>query len=93
MTIALQPYKSTPVFDENTLPQALQNVHRTKAGVWGLIRLIEGELKLTIMEPHSEQALSSGQTAVVRPEQPHFVTPLGRIKMQIDFYDQPPIVD
>jgi tellurite resistance-related uncharacterized protein len=34
------PYKTTPVFDENTLPGGLRKDHRTKAGVWGIIRVL-----------------------------------------------------
>lgn len=30
----LSPYRSTPVFDEATLPAALRREHRTKLGVW-----------------------------------------------------------
>ncbi|MHA6770286.1 serpin family protein [Sphingobium ummariense] len=30
------PYRSTPLFDEATLPAALRSEHRTKAGVWGV---------------------------------------------------------
>lgn len=41
------PYRSTPVFDEATLPAALRREHRTKLGVWGVIRVLDGELKLT----------------------------------------------
>lgn len=84
------PYRSTPVFDQDTLPSALRSRHATKAGVWGLIRVIEGELRLTYLEPSSEILLSSEQAAIVLPEQPHFVTPVGPMKMQVDFYDQPP---
>ena len=40
-----KPYKSTPVFDENTLPAGLRKEHRTKAGVWGVIRVLEGRLR------------------------------------------------
>lgn len=87
------PYRSTPVFDESTLPSALRIAHRTKAGVWGVIRLLEGELNLTFVDPRSEQLLSSGCPGVICPEQTHFVTPRGPLKMQIDFYDQPPLTD
>src|SRR3546814_1000811 len=38
------PYRSTPVFDETSLPAALRGEHRTKAGVWGLIRVLEGKI-------------------------------------------------
>lgn len=84
------PYRSTPVFDQDTLPSALRNRHATKAGVWGLICVIEGQLLLTYLEPPSEVLLDAAQAAVVLPQQPHFVTPQGRMKMQVDFYDHQP---
>ena len=52
------PYRSTPIFDEATLPAALRSEHRTKAGVWGVIRVIEGRLKLTYLDPASEVVLA-----------------------------------
>ncbi|HEX8668048.1 MAG TPA: DUF1971 domain-containing protein [Allosphingosinicella sp.] len=39
-------YKVTAVFDEETLPAGLRRVHSTKAGTWGLIRVLEGRLRL-----------------------------------------------
>ncbi|QZP09094.1 DUF1971 domain-containing protein [Caenibius sp. WL] len=93
MALPVQPYRSTPIFDEDTLPQALRAGHNTKAGVWGVIRVLEGELRLTYLEdPPSEVLLTPGQPGLIRPQQPHFVTPLGPMKMQVDFYDQPPTV-
>jgi tellurite resistance-related uncharacterized protein len=86
----LSPYRSTPVFDQDTLPAALRARHDTKAGVWGVIRVIEGALKLTYLDPPSEVTLAPGRPGLVRPQQPHFVTPIGVMKMQVDFYDQPP---
>lgn len=85
-----KPYRSTPIFDENTLPAALRDRHQTKDAVWGVIRVLEGALKLTYVEPHSEKMLTPGQPGVVAPRQTHFVTVLGPVKMQIDFHDHPP---
>ncbi|HEY9578973.1 MAG TPA: DUF1971 domain-containing protein [Rhizorhapis sp.] len=84
------PYRSTPVFDETSLPAALRGEHRTKAGVWGLIRVLEGKLQLNIIDPPSEEILTPDKSGVVKPDQPHFVTPLGSMRMQIDFYEEPP---
>ena len=84
------PYRSTPVFDQDTLPTALQSRHSTKAGVWGVIRVIEGELLYTCLDPAGEQLLSPAVPALVQPEQLHFVTPRGPMKMQVDFYDREP---
>jgi tellurite resistance-related uncharacterized protein len=90
MNTPVQPYRSTPIFDETTLPKALQTRHATKAGVWGLVRVIEGRLRLTYLDPQSELDLNSNCSGLLLPEQYHFVTPNGQMKMQIEFYDQRP---
>lgn len=84
------PYRSTPVFDQDTLPAALRARHDTKAGVWGLVRVLEGEVILTYLDPPSEVRLTPDNPGIIAPRQPHFVTPVGPMKMQVDFYDQPP---
>ena len=84
------PYKSTPVFDENTLPAGLRKEHRTKAGVWGVITILEGRLRYCILDPASETILDVEHPGLVMPEQPHFVEPIGRMTMRVDFYDQAP---
>ncbi|EAT07259.1 DUF1971 domain-containing protein [Sphingobium sp. 10 DY56-G10] len=85
-----RPYRSTPVFDQDSLPAALRARHDTKAGVWGVIRVIEGELRLTYLDPTSEVILTPDRPGLIEPQQPHFVTPLGTMKMQVDFWDRPP---
>ncbi|WP_137679614.1 DUF1971 domain-containing protein [Aurantiacibacter suaedae] len=84
------PYRSTPVFDQDSLPAALRARHDTKAGVWGVIRVLEGELKLTYLDPASEVILTPAQPGLIQPQQPHFVTPVDAMKMQVDFWDQAP---
>ena len=83
-------YKSTPVFDEITLPAALRADHRTKAGTWGVINVIEGQLRLNFTDPPAEQILSPGHPGLVRPQQTHFVTPVGTMRMRVDFHDSVP---
>ena len=85
-----EPYRSTPIFDETTLPEALRSNHQTKDGVWGLIRVLEGELRLTYVEPRSEVLLTPGSPGLVSPQQTHFVTATGPVRMQVDFYHEPP---
>jgi tellurite resistance-related uncharacterized protein len=84
---APKPYRSTPVFDETSLPAALRREHRTKAGAWGVIRVLEGEVIYTILDPAGEQRLTPECPGLILPEQPHFVTPVGPIRMQVEFYD------
>ena len=84
------PYKSTPVFDEVTLPAGLRREHRTKAGAWGIIRVLEGRLRYQVLDPNSEVILEPGRPGLILPEQPHLVEPLGPVRMQVEFYDSLP---
>ena len=84
------PYRSTPVFDAATLPAALRADHSLKAGTWGLIQVLEGEVRLTYSDPHMTTVLKTGTPGRIGPQQVHFVEPLGPMKMRVDFYDRPP---
>lgn len=55
-----------------------------------MIRVLEGRLKLTYLEPASEAIVTPDSPGLILPEQPHFVEPLGAMKMQVHFYDEPP---
>lgn len=87
-----QPYKRTAVFDEVTLPAGLRKEHRTKQGVWGVIRVLHGRVRFKVLGPLSEEILEPGHPGLIFPDQPHLVEPLGPIKMQVEFYDQRPLL-
>ena len=87
---AAMPYKCTSVFDENTLPAGLRREHRTKPGVWGVIRVLDGRLRYQVLDPPSEVILEPGRPGLIRPDEPHLVEPLGPVRMQIEFYNQLP---
>lgn len=84
----LRPYKRTPVFDQDSLPAGLRRRHSTKAGVWGLIRVLGGRLLYRILEPASECILDSDHPGVVRPTQLHEVEPLGAVRFFVEFYER-----
>ncbi len=84
------PYKSTPVFDETTLPDALQNAHKTKAGTWGLLEIISGTLTYVIEESDTARPMNMGETQVIEPQQLHHVELTGPVNMQIHFYREKP---
>jgi tellurite resistance-related uncharacterized protein len=88
--LSSKPYKSTSVFDENTLPIGLRREHRTKTGVWGIIRVLHGRVRYQVLDPVSEVILEPGRPGLIRPDEPHLVEPLGPVRMQIEFYHQLP---
>jgi tellurite resistance-related uncharacterized protein len=89
-SIPLRPYKSTPVFEQTTLPAELRREHRTKAGVWGIIRMLAGRVRYHVLDPVSETILDPDHPGLILPDQPHFVEPLGPIQMLVEFYDRMP---
>jgi tellurite resistance-related uncharacterized protein len=78
------PYRSTSVFTEATLPLGLRRDHSTKAGTWGVIRVLEGRL---LFEAGGRiRVLTPEQPATIAPQEKHRVEPLGAMRMQVDFY-------
>ena len=84
------PYRSTPIFTNDTLPAALRRAHCTKANVWGVLRVIKGSLLYGIEETGDQQIIHAPQSVIIQPQQLHFVEPQAEMEMQIDFYNQAP---
>jgi len=85
------PYGSTPVFDEHSLPDSLRKKHNTRDGTWGLLRVLEGEVRLVYLDPPSERIVTIGDPAPILPQSPHFVKLVGPMKMQVEFYRAHPL--
>lgn len=80
-------YRKTPVFTQETIPQALLNQHNTKAGCWGKIWVISGQLIYRILtNPPEEHELTSTSPGIVEPQIPHHVTPCGPVEFYVEFY-------
>jgi hemoglobin len=87
-----RPYYSTAVFDNETLPKALRRSHRTKAGTWGVIRVLDGQLRYRRHGERNDVMLSPDRCGLIRPEELHCVEPVGDMRMQVDFYDHEPVL-
>ena len=82
-------YKKTPIFDETSVPAGLLQAHQTKAGTWGKIVVLQGELLYRILEPAIEEhVLTAEQFGVVEPKVLHEVAPLGQVRFYVDFHRQ-----
>ncbi|MBV7257918.1 DUF1971 domain-containing protein [Pacificimonas sp. WHA3] len=84
------PYRSSPVFDETDLPAALRREHRTKPGVWGVVRAMEGSLDLHFADGTPTRLVTPDRPGIILPDQPHWVVPGDRMRMRVDFYTCPP---
>lgn len=84
------PYRSTPIFTNVTLPEAFRHAHSTKAGVWGLLKVLKGTILYVTEESGECQMVKAPGTVVILPQQLHSVEPQGVMEMQVDFYHEPP---
>jgi tellurite resistance-related uncharacterized protein len=82
----LVAYRRTPVFDQDTIPAGLRREHRTAAGIWGLIVVLEGRLRFRALQPASETVLTAGTPIAVAPQQPHEVAADGSVRFYVEFY-------
>jgi tellurite resistance-related uncharacterized protein len=88
--MTITPYASSPIFDEQSLPDALRNDHRTKDGTWGLLRVLAGEVRLVFIDPPSQVLVTPETPALIPPQATHFVELLGKMTMQVEFYKERP---
>jgi tellurite resistance-related uncharacterized protein len=83
------PYKRTPEFNEDNIPNGLLNSHQTKDGVWAKIVVLEGRLQYSIDGAGNEGSiLDKNVHGVVEPTVIHQVKPLGKVKFYVEFYRQ-----
>jgi tellurite resistance-related uncharacterized protein len=89
----LVPYRRTAEFTEASVPAGLLRAHTTKAGAWGLIHVLEGQLAYRITDPRrpsSEATLTpEGEPGVVEPTILHEVEPLGPVRFYVEFLRAP----
>ena len=77
----------TPEFSEGSIPGNLLKCHRTRAGTWGKIVVLEGRLCYRILEPEiCAFELSPDNPGIVEPEVPHEVEASGRVRFYVEFY-------
>lgn len=86
-----EPYKTTPVFDADSLPAAIRSEHSTKAGVWGLCRVLEGEVQLVFSDPPRSVRVTPDQPAPIPPQAVHHVEFDAPMRMLVEFYRENPL--
>jgi tellurite methyltransferase len=77
-------YYRTATFTEETLPAKLREDHRTKAGTWARIVVSEGRAEFR--SRGHVFVLEANDVGIVEPEIPHLVTPLGVVRLHVEFW-------
>lgn len=82
----VKPYRQSPVFDRDTLPEALKRDHSTKAGVWAVIHVLEGSLRYRIADQTVEEILTPQNPGLVKPQQVHAVRANAPVRFMVEFH-------
>ncbi|MDE0704203.1 MAG: DUF1971 domain-containing protein [Rhodospirillaceae bacterium] len=79
-------YARTATFSARTIPKKLRRSHRTTAGTWAKIVVLEGKLRYRILEPEIRAfELSPDCPGVVEPKVPHEVEAVGDVRFYVEF--------
>ncbi len=83
----VKAYARTATFSARTTPEKLLKSHRTKAGTWAKIVVLEGSLHYRILEQEMREFdLSPDRHGVVEPQVPHEVEAVGDVLFYVEFY-------
>jgi len=81
------PYSRSRDFTPDTLPKQLSASHSTKAGIWGLLHVLEGEVLYRLDAPRSgEVRVGAGQKVVIEEGARHSVSFIQAGRFYIEFY-------
>lgn len=87
MPDVLRSVRTTPIWDQDTMPTGLRRAHRIAAGAWGRIVVGDGRLRLAALTtPAIEVELRSGESQAIPPGVEHEVEPLGVVHFSIEFF-------
>ena len=73
--------------------EVIQFCRQGRMGVWGLLRVLQGEVRLVFHDPHREVTVTTDSPAPIPPEALHHVEVTGAMRMQVEFYREPPLPD
>ena len=85
----LEHHRSTPEFDQDSVPAGLLRDHTLKAGSWGRIVVAHGRLRYVVDPLQRSFDLDPGTVGIVLPEIPHRVTPEGPVSFVVEFWRVP----
>jgi tellurite resistance-related uncharacterized protein len=78
--------RTTPLWDEHSMPNALRRAHRVASGLWGRLRIEEGDLRFVAQTtPVVDVVVDHRHPQSIPPDVEHFVEPQGPVRFSIAF--------
>ena len=82
----LEVVRTTPMWDEHSMPNALRRDHRVASGRWGRLRVDQGRLRFVAQTtPLTDVVLDTSRSQGIPPDVEHFIEPNGPVRFAIEF--------
>lgn len=79
--------RSTPEFDQETVPAGLLRAHQVADGVWGLLVVEEGAVEFTFeQEAGDSRMVMAGETQAIPPQRPHHIAVQEGARFRVEFH-------
>lgn len=77
---------SSPVFDRDCLPDALQQEHALADNFWAVLCVLEGSVRFEDLETGQIRRIAAPGQHVIRPRAPHRLIADSQLRCRIDFF-------
>ena len=82
--------RTTPAFDERSVPTGLLHRHQVAAGVWGRLVVRSGSVDVVFDDrPLDPRHGAPGKPILIPPERVHHVVTTGPVGFVVEFYRAP----
>ncbi len=79
--------RTTPTFDEHTVPAGLRSAHRIADGVWGRLVVVSGSLEFVVEDDAgAPRRIRAGESQVIPPAVAHHVVLDQPVRFHIEFH-------
>jgi tellurite methyltransferase len=79
--------RTTPVWDDRTMPEALRRSHRVASGIWGRLRVEVGSLRFVAStDPITDVTVESDRAQGIPPDVDHHIELRGSTRFAIEFW-------
>ena len=81
--------RTTPVFNETTVPAGLLRAHQIAEGVWGRLVVRSGSLEFAFEDQAETTTVGAGDDVAIPPQRPHHVIVGPTVSFVVEFYRSP----
>lgn len=78
--------RTTPTFDQDSVPAGLLRAHQVAEGVWGRLVVHRGRLTFCFEDDDQRRIVAAGESVVIPPQRPHHLELDGPVSFAVEFH-------